>query len=481
MASRTVSRSLLAALLGAAATAQVPPLLPFQRHLDLLVVDSSFDGVWRLADLNQDGDHNDAGEQIVYYSDVGNIALTNPACITVAQDGTCYIADTTIDIILALRDQNGDGDANDAGEFRVVCNSVANGSGILMASIQGLCVDGLGRLWVANSNPGTPPIGNDAIYQLTDLNTDGDFDDAGEIFDYYTVAGGAGAGANSVPTKVWIGTDTNVYYAEVGSSGVVTKGIWKLVDINTDGDCNDPGEAGLLWTPPFVNSPFYWSLAVDPAGNVYTTDHSDNEQVWRGNDANGNGTIEPSEQTLFYQTPASTWWDVLLRDDGAVLLVEAQTPDRITALRDLNNDGDALDAGEAVQIYQSGVAPQAISMRGAALMRAPRLSAAPSIVQIGNATSFVTEANKPGDLVVVALSVGPAPLPFPLAPWGTVEIDLSGFVVLGFGVSDPFGVQVQPFAVPNSLSAVGTYGLQSLAGDNFRLFLSNFASLQITP
>jgi hypothetical protein len=309
---------------------------------------------------------------------------------------------------------------------------------------------------------------------LTDLNGDGDFDDAGEIVAYCTIPNGAGAVGNSIPTKVWIGPDANVYYAEVGSTGLVTKGVWKLIDLNADGDCNDPGEVNLLWTPPATASPFYWSLAIDPVGNVYTTDHSANEQVWRGNDLNQNGTIEPGEQTLFYQTTASTWWDVLVRDDGAVLLVEAQTPDRITVLRDLNADGDALDAGEAFQAYDASLAAQAISVRGAALLRAPRLSANPPIVQIGNNTSFVTEANKPGDLVVVALSVGPAPVAFPLAPWGTVEIDVSSFVVLGFGVSGPNGNYAQPFAV-------GSYALQSLAGDNFRLFLSNPTGLTITP
>ncbi|MFN0253689.1 MAG: hypothetical protein ACKV2T_42870, partial [Kofleriaceae bacterium] len=47
--------------------AQVPPALPFARTLDLLVVDSSYDGVWRLADFNQDGDYNDPGEISSYY------------------------------------------------------------------------------------------------------------------------------------------------------------------------------------------------------------------------------------------------------------------------------------------------------------------------------------------------------------------------------------------------------------------------------
>ena len=481
MAPRTFRFLAAAAALSAAAAAQVPPLLPYARQLDLMVVDSSFDGVWRLSDQNQDGDYNDPGEVITYYSDVGAITLTNPSCITCADDGTVYVADSTIDIVLALRDQNGDGDANDAGEYRVCLNSVANGSGILIASAQGLTVDALGRLWIANANAGATPVGSDGIFQLLDLNADGDFDDAGEVIDYCTIPGGSGPVGNSIPTKVCIGPDTSVYYSEVGSTGAVTKGVWKLFDLNADNDCNDAGEVTLFWTPPFTASPFYWSLAIDSQGFVYTTDHSTNEQVWRGRDIDQSGAIDASEQTLFYQTTASTWWDVVLRDDGAVLLVEAQTPDRITVLRDLNNDGDALDAGEAVQGYDSTASSQSISVRGAAFLRAPRFTAQPAVVQIGQTTNLVTQAVNPGDLCVPVLSIGLAASPLSFAPWGVIELDLSGFAVLGFGIADASGFFTLPFAVPNSTSAIGSYGLQALAGDNFRLFLSNSSLLTITP
>ena len=71
--------------------------------------------------------------------------------------------------------------------------------------------------------------------------------------------------------------------------------------------------------------------------------------------------------------------------------------------------------------------------------------------------------------------------PFPVAPWGNVEIDISGFVVLGFGLADATGTFAWPFAVPNTAAAIGTYGVQTLCGDAIRLFLSNAALLTITP
>src|SRR5436190_23700036 len=101
------NNALVACTLGlaGAALAQVPQVVPYPRTMDVLVVDSTFDGVWRLADLNQDGDCNDAGEVIAFYSDtIGSIALGNPCCIVCAPDGTASVGDSTNDIVLAPRD-----------------------------------------------------------------------------------------------------------------------------------------------------------------------------------------------------------------------------------------------------------------------------------------------------------------------------------------------------------------------------------------
>ncbi len=463
--------------LAPAAPAQVPQAIPYLRTMDLLVVDSTFDGVWRLCDFNQDGDYDDAGEVTPFYSDtIGSIALGNPSCVVCAPDGTTYVGDSTNDIVLALRDQNGDGDANDAGEHRVFFTSVANAGGITMASVQGITVDAIGRLFLAVANTGTS--GADLVIQLFDLDGDGDANDTGEALDYCTIPGGSGAAGNSIPTKVVAAPDGNLYYAEVGSTGVVTKGVWQLRDVNFDGDCNDAGEVNLFWTPPFTASPQYWSLAVDRLGAFYVTDHSANRQVWRGVDTDSSGTITAGEQTLFYQTASSIWWDVVLRDDGVVLLVDASTPDHVTALHDMNGDGDAFDAGESSQAYSAALASIAIAPRGAALARAPWLVLSPPVVSLGSTTTFVTSASKPGDLVIAVLSLGLAP-PAPLPPWGTLEIDPSLFVVVGFGIADAGGTFVQPLAIPNVPTAINTYGCQSLAGDTSRLFLSNGALLTV--
>lgn len=468
---------LAASQLLALATAQVPPALPWPRTLDLLVVDSTFDGIWRLADQNQDGDYEDAGEITVYYSDaVGAYVWSSPWAIATAVDGTVYASDVGTDAIYALRDGNGDGDANDPGEHRIFFDGT-NAAGLPIPQAYGLTVDAIGRVFVAVNNASSP-AGPDRILKLEDLNADGDALDANEATDYYSLPGTTGALALSIPTKVVVGPDGNVYYTEAGTG--FTKGVWRLVDSNQNGHCNDAGEASLFWTPPFTASPNYWALAVDASGHFLVADHSNNEQVWRAQDANQNGTIEPAEQTLFHQSTGSFWYDVVVRDDGSVLLSDSDTTDKVTALRDLNADGDALDLGETTLAYFATTASQAIATRGAAMLRAPLLELSPPIVPIGQTTQIVARASKPGDLTVTVMSIGLGPN-FPLAPWGQVEIDVTVFVSVGVGFADPSGLFTLPFAVPNNPAVIGTYAFQSLSGDLFRLFLSNAAVMTVTP
>ncbi|MFT4515129.1 MAG: hypothetical protein ACI89X_000897 [Planctomycetota bacterium] len=474
-----VSSFVVAGLLAATATAQVVPLIPYQRTMDLLVVDATYDGVWRCVDWNQDGDLLDANEVVSFYSDlIGSISLTNPSSISTARNGTVYIGDSSTDSIVALQDLNGDGDANGPGEHRVFFDA-SNASGIVMATLGGLYVDALGRVFGAVANSGSG--GTDVILIFEDLNNDGDANDAGEARDYHTVPGAPATG-DSIPTEVLAGPDLNLYYAEAGATGLVTKGVYKLSDTNFDGDCNDAGERSLFWDTSMLgpNAPFHFGMAVDATGRFYVADHSANEQVWSAFDSNGDGVIQPGEATLFYQTSASTWWDIVIREDGTVILCEDQTPDRITQLRDLNNDGDAMDPGEATEIYDDTLASNpGLRPRGAALMRAPLLTVNPPSVPFGQLTTFLAETSKPVELAAVFLSTGLAG-PVSLAPYGSIEINAAVLLPLGFGLSDTNGIFSQPFAVPNTAAAIGTYAAQAICGDGYRLFLSNAALLTVT-
>lgn len=468
--------SVLAFAATIAAQGPVLPVIPFAATQDLLVVDSSNDCVWRLSDFSQEGNYNGANEVLLFYSDIGNIALTNPTCIVVAPNGRAYVADSTEDKILELVDLDWDGAANSPGEFNVFFDSATNASGITMASAQGITVDYLGRLFVANSNAGTSGI--DQILVLQDLNGDGDANDVGEAYDYCTIPGGSGAVGNSIPTKVIVGPDFNVYYTDVASSGSVVKGVYRLADLNGNGNCNDPGEQSLYWTPTAASSPFYWSLAVDTVGNFYVTDHSANYTIWRGRDLDGNGTIDAgTEDQVFYSTTAtggSTWWDIVVRDDGWILVLDAKTHDRVTALKDLNGDGDATDPGESFDAYDELIGASNVQVRGAAFQRAPLQEVVPTTVALGSTTTVTVATPKPGDLALVVISPAVIP-PISLPPLGFVRVD-PNFVPLYLGLANASSQVVYPLAVP-ATAAIGTYGLQSLAGDFFRLYLTNANTL----
>src|SRR5262245_49691574 len=102
----SVSVALLLAVLTLQAGAQIPQAVPFQNTGDLLVLDASGTTVWRLEDLNLDGDWNDAGEVVLYRIFPTTTTLTN---LAVGPDGSVYVTDTAGDSVWRLQDLNGDG------------------------------------------------------------------------------------------------------------------------------------------------------------------------------------------------------------------------------------------------------------------------------------------------------------------------------------------------------------------------------------
>src|SRR5262249_54510216 len=150
--------------------------------LDVVFVsDSNGDKIFRCEDLNSDGDYNDANETTIWYDDaVGPFALSVGTGIRSGPDGTVYVCDSTEHYVLAMRDYNNDGDANDDGESWIFFDGRAGGnlSGVIMTSAQGLYYDPATRYWwIASANTTT---GNDAILRVRDDDLDGNANGAGE-------------------------------------------------------------------------------------------------------------------------------------------------------------------------------------------------------------------------------------------------------------------------------------------------------------
>ncbi len=464
---RTLGALTVVSLAGTA-MAQFDPLIPFARTLDVLIVDSSADGVWRVMDRNQDGDFNDAGEVIDFYSDtVGSIALGNPTCVCFGPDGTAYVADSTQDVVVALRDGNADGDATDPGAegiFYVGSSTAA----VVMTSAQGIASDDAGVLFVASSN--TSSSGTDAILRLEDLNGDGDADDPGEATEFATFLGYMAG--DSIPADVRVGADRAVYYVENGATGYFSKGIYRLFDINGDGDANDPGENTAFYIPaPQTSTAQHWGLAAGSDGYLYLTD-STNEIIWRVKDLDSSGSIGvgTTEEEMFYSNPSSSLiWDVMIRDDGLLLAGEDQTPDRLVLF----------ESGQApVEVYSELVSPHDITKpRAGAFFRGPYLTT-PASVQIGTTANF-TVSGAEGHFAVLWTSN--ATSGFSFAPFGTFELNPAVILQIAGGTVGEQGTAPMALRIPALPGLVGTLPVQAFAGDFFRPYLSNLGQLVITP
>ncbi|MBL8862132.1 MAG: hypothetical protein JNK02_08975 [Planctomycetes bacterium] len=337
-------------LLASSAAAQIPVQY---------VTDATNDNVWRCADLNADGDLNDPGEVVVFYSDVlGSIVLGNNVGLHAGPDATVYVTDSTEDCVLAFRDFNGDGNANSDGEHWRFFDGRAGGnaSAVLMPAANGLYFDrNTGVWWVASSNSGS--TGNDAILRLVDLNGDGDANDAGEASEFWTFPGSPGG--DSLPQAVTVGLDGAVYFMDAPSSGLRQKGVYRLQDLNSDGDAMDVGEETLFFVPPFTATPFYWCLELGPDGWFYTAD-TGNEIVWRFRDLNSNGVIGAGEFSAFYTVgSASTMWDLTVAPDGSVYVSDFAPTSRIIRLLDGDASG-VIGPGEATVVYDEALSPSVI-------------------------------------------------------------------------------------------------------------------------
>lgn len=464
----------------------IPPLVPFERTGDLYVCDSGSKIIWRLSDLNLNGDYNDPGEVSVFYSSAnGPLTLSNNAGIAVGPDGTVYVSDTTLFRILALRDLDGDGTAHGPGEAIVFFDGdpAANGSGVHMRSPQDLTVDDLGVVWVASANTGAG--GLDMVLRLEDLGGAPGANDPGEALVYFAPAP-VGAVGDSIPTDVKVGPDGYIYYLESGSTGVLPKGIYRLHDdVVPNGHCNDPGEASPFFIPPALGSAgFHYGMAVDASGIWYLLDHG-NDVIWRLIDINGDKVITPNtpEATLYWTAPgASLNWMVEADSGVSIYTCESQNPDKILRMSDtVIANGHVNDPGEVVAVYDQTLSPTAIgNVRSLAFARSPTLFM-PGTVPIGSSQSISLKGSASAPFEVW-FSTGPDSQPAP--PYGVLGLQVVPPHFFGYffgGSLSPAGQFSLGVSVPNDPAAVGaTLYFQAWAGFPSRVELSQMLPVTFT-
>ncbi len=334
----------LCALWGSVASAQVA----------FLVADRTNDAVWVLADFNGNGVINEPAEVRLWFSAAnaaGTAGPDNPSSLASRPDGTAVMGDAGLGAILRLKDSNSDGDAQDAGESRVVADA-ANASGMSLAFIAGLAFDNEGTLYAANAGNASGP---DAVYRCTDLTADGDYQDADEIQVYVgSGAFGPGNGPFGPQEVVFLpGAIIPIGLMRNSSSGL--HGVFRFADLSGNGRADDPGEffaffdagnaSGITPAPGFA-------LANDAfrPDSVYTlqTAPGSLDQLIRLTDDDGDLTAQQAgEGVVAWETaePNFISLDVVSLADGRVLVTDSDS-DRVAILTDLDGDNRFVSAGE---------------------------------------------------------------------------------------------------------------------------------------
>ncbi len=341
-------------------------LTPAYQPLEgLLLGDQTADKIFLLRDLNGDGDATDDGERVVFFDAANQSGLAAPAgnifAIHQSTDGAVYVGDGDSDSVYALRDLNGDGDANDLGEARLWF-SAATADGRPLVTPTGVATGADGAIYVVNAGVIAGPV-DDVIYRTQDLNKDGDANDAGESkvwLDLQTLNAKSSAFDIAFAGDVAYVTDSN---------GADPDTIYRIQDLDHDGVI-EAGEAKIFISD---NNPFgvpvdlthavqdgivlTWELTAGAGGVAH---------VYRLTDLNNSGDIDKAaeavevwnsglmpagfETSVGFSIAASPNGDVAITSNGG-----AANQRNVVRLTDLNGDGDFLDVGETVLLVSNAL------------------------------------------------------------------------------------------------------------------------------
>jgi hypothetical protein len=345
--------------------------------ISVLVGDRTAHKIWRLTDINNDGVIS-ANEVFVWYDETnaaGTPAISNPVAFgTRSSDYLVIVGDQATHQYYAFQDLNGDGDALDAGESRVMLDA-GNASGAVTNSPTGVGFFPNGDIMVCNSGTTTTP---DAVYRLHDLNSDGRYQDPGEATPWVTLWPGFGAGNSPyVPFETVVDSNSSGYLRSTGTNN----GIYRFADLNANGRADDAGEFNPWFTSVnasgiTLSAGFALELDRDRSGAFYMLQVASGgvDQLIRVRDSNGNGNAnDAGEATLVYSTGESGFAsnDLLSLSGGDVLISDVTANGkRVIRLHDLDGDGLFTSPGERTDFFVAGSGP-VLDTRQLALVPSP--------------------------------------------------------------------------------------------------------------
>jgi len=229
----------------------------------MYVCRDGFGAVVRLEDVNGDGDALDIGEMTEFAA-----GLTSPRGLAKGGGGEWYISEIFDDRVLRAEDLNGDGDASDVGEQTLYASF--DGAGALLLKGDDL---------FATSFTGS----TSDIRRLRDLNGDNDALDDGENLIY----------AN------WGGDPRGLF--DDGDSLLASENdddaVYRVVDLNGDGDALDLLEAMPISVLPAGTGP--WGLTRVGGESLGVTGRTGDE-IFRIQDVNGDGDAFDIGEVLLF-------------------------------------------------------------------------------------------------------------------------------------------------------------------------------------
>lgn len=295
------------------------------------------------------------------------------ASTTLAQPFAAYVSCLTEDSIYRFVDLNADGDVVDNGldgpEVTVFFGP-GNASGFLgVGSAQAIYTLGHDDLLAADGEESGGYVTR--VLRLRDLNSDADAMDAGEATVFWNALLPLPGSPNfDRPKAIWTGDDGALYLADnntINFDSDTPEAVWRLEDLNADGDVNDAGEVTEWLELSPIGSAFGFiceDFQLAPAGRIFfcnQTSSSNRTNLW---------IIEPdlsltpfaSNDELFGQSFKPTGL-ALQPGTGIPVLVGVDILDnsRLITLTDSNANGYIDDNSEAPSLYRSDLSASGLT------------------------------------------------------------------------------------------------------------------------
>ncbi|MCE7975161.1 MAG: hypothetical protein DYG92_12690 [Leptolyngbya sp. PLA1] len=381
----------MAAVAGLSVSAWAQPVPRSSFNNDVYVSDTGLDTVYLCRDLNGDGDAGDTGETKVFFDNSNAVFFSGAGAvftIGVAADGRVFVGDGDTDSLYALRDVNGDGDANDEGEAVLYFATVSTLQ--LFQTPGGVAFGPEGVVYASTAGAGAT-LTADYVYRLQDLNADGDADDNFE-YSVYIDLSTLVVGSSCFDLAA---SGSTLYL--VDTRGGAEDVIFAARDADASGTI-DAGELREFYSTARVLGPGIGTgIGVD-GEDVYVVDSTSSipvQKVWRLRDLDGSGLIDlPSEVTEVWSealVPAGVTlgsaFDLAVGPPGVIGLVSSGSDlqDNVLVLTDRNADGDFMDAGEtAAMVVGNGAGVFADNARAIYFGVTPAAPCDPDLNQDGN-------------------------------------------------------------------------------------------------